>query len=104
MFDKPVINVSYNPPGTQSVRVPYARYYQYDHYRPVVESGAVQLAATADEMRVRIREALVSPSLHARERRALVERMFGDTLDGRSHERVASVLLDLASRKRQTNV
>lgn len=104
MFDKPVVNVAYDPPGMRYVRVPYARYYQYDHYRPVVESGAVQLARSSAEMRTQLREALVSPSLHAKERRVLVERMFGGTLDGRSHERVASALLALASQKHLANV
>lgn len=97
MFDKPVLNVGYNPPGMQSVRVPYARYYEYDHYRPLVESGAVEVASTPDEMRAFLRRSLVNPSARHEQRRALMSRMFGDTLDGRSHERVAKVLLDLAS-------
>jgi hypothetical protein len=97
MFNKPALNVAYNPPG-MSVRVPYARYYEYDHYRPVVESGATQLARTPEEMRALLREALTCPSRHERERRALIQRMFGDSLDGRSNERVAETLLKLASK------
>lgn len=96
MFDKPVINVAYDPPG-MSVRVPYARYYEYDHYRPLVESGAIQLASTPAEMKTLIHEALTNPSGRRRERRALIDGMFGDTLDGRSHERVAEVLWAIAS-------
>jgi hypothetical protein len=98
MFDKPVINVAYNPLGFDTVRVPYARYYQYDHYRPVVASGAVQLAHSPAEMADLIREALQNPSAHSEERHAFIARMFGATLDGRSSERVADVLLGLASR------
>jgi hypothetical protein len=98
MFNKPALNVAYNPPGMESVRVPYARYYEYDHYRPVVESGAAQLARTPDEMRSLLREALTCPGQHKRERRALIQRMFGDSLDGRSSERVAETLLKLASK------
>ena len=98
MFDKPVINVAYNPLGLDTVRVPYARYYQYDHYRPVVASGAVQLAHSPAEMERLLREALKDPSTHSNERQALIARMFGGTLDGRSSERVAGVLLELASR------
>jgi hypothetical protein len=97
MFDKPIINVAYNPPGMADVRVPFARYYEYDHYAPVVASGAVQLARTPDEIRVAIRQALEDPCLHSVERAALTRLMFGGTLDGRSHERVAEVLLDLAT-------
>ena len=97
MFDKPAINVAYNPPGMQSVRVPYARYYEYDHYRPIVASGAIELASSADEMRSILRAAIANPSRRKAERHALMNRMFGDTLDGRSHERVARVLTSLAA-------
>ena len=37
MFDKPVINIGYNPPGTEVSPVEYRRYYDFDHYRPIVE-------------------------------------------------------------------
>jgi hypothetical protein len=40
MFDKPVINVGYNPPGSDAGMIDYLRYYKFDHYRPLVESGA----------------------------------------------------------------
>ncbi|MGH7603725.1 MAG: hypothetical protein ACRENK_06990 [Gemmatimonadaceae bacterium] len=96
MFDKPVINVAYNPPGMLSVRVPYARYYEFDHYRAVVESGAVDVSRNPEEMRSQLRGALTRPSMRRAKRRSLMQRMFGDTLDGRSSERVAKVLLDLA--------
>lgn len=98
MFDKPVINVAYNPPGMESVRVPYARYYEFDHYKPLVDSGAVSLARSADEMRGLLREALLRPEERRADRRALMRTMFGDTLDGRSAERVARVIADLAAR------
>lgn len=98
MFDKPVLNVGYDPPGVNSVRVPYARYYEYDHYRPLVESGAVQLIREPSEMRAQLRKALANPRAHSHQRRAFIERMFGNTLDGRSHERVASALMKIAHR------
>lgn len=104
MFDKPVINVAYNPPGMNAVRVPYARYYEYDHYRHVVESGAVDVSPTPEHMRVHLREALANSGARRLQRRSLIQRMFGDTLDGRSSERVARVLLDLASTKETSDV
>ena len=104
MFDKPVINVAYNPPGMASVRVPYARYYEYDHYREVVESGAVDVARTPEAMRVQLREALTNPGGRRLQRRSLMHRMFGDTLDGCSSDRIANVLLDLASTARVADV
>jgi hypothetical protein len=96
MFDKPVLNVAYDPPG-QTVRVPYARYYDFDHYQTVVASDAVEVANTPNAMRELLRAALENPARRRDQRRAFIDRMFGDTLDGCSHKRVAKVLLDLAS-------
>jgi hypothetical protein len=96
MFDVPVVQVAYNPPGVPTSEIDYARYYRFDHYRPVVESGAVTLARSADDLVAEIRRALEVPEVHAAERRALLDRMFGDTLDGRSADRIATTLVDLA--------
>jgi hypothetical protein len=104
MFDRPVVNVAYDPPGMKSIRVPYARYYEYDHYRTVVESGAVDVARTPEQMRSQLRQSLIDPTARQLQRRLLMQRMFGDTLDGRSSERVAGVLLELASKTGSTHV
>jgi hypothetical protein len=96
MFGKPVINVAYNPEGTPRALVDYARYYRFDHYRPVVESGAVMLAASEAEMRTLLQRALVHQDFDAARGHAFLASMFGDTLDGRSSERVANQLLRLA--------
>jgi hypothetical protein len=99
MFDKPVINVGYNPPGVDRANLDYGLYYGFEHYRPVVQSGAVNVASSAREMRTMLRRALEQPELGRMQRRALVKELFGSTLDGNVSSRVASVLLDLARRK-----
>jgi hypothetical protein len=99
MFDKPVINVSYLPEGVNAV-FDYRRYYDFEHYRPVVESGGVKLAHSEAEMAVRIREALEHPAADSAQRAALLRQMFGDRLDGRSGARVAEQLVQLACRAR----
>lgn len=97
MFDKPVINVGYNPPGPRP-RVDYGSYYDFDHYAPLVRERAVSLARSAADMRAMLRAALSDPSTGRGDRQAFIGRMFGETLDGRSGERVATVLLRLAAR------
>jgi hypothetical protein len=97
MFDKPVVNVAYDPPDGTSVEVPFARYYEYDHYRPLVSSGAVSLARSPEQMCEMLRRALTDPARGRTERGTAVRAMFGDMLDGRSWERVASAVLRLAS-------
>src|SRR5262249_11306894 len=82
MFDKPVINVGYNPPGVDISPIDYRRYYQFDHYRPVVESGAVEVAVSEDDLRDKLRNALSEPERRSEHRSRLLRGMFGSTLDG----------------------
>lgn len=100
MFDKPVINVGYNPPSVSENELKYADYYEFDHYRPVVESGAVEVARSVTEMRDLIQKSLNEPQRQMAERRRLISKMFGDTLDGSSGKRVAQVLLNITEQIR----
>ncbi|MEP6901967.1 MAG: hypothetical protein ABJA66_09465 [Actinomycetota bacterium] len=97
MFDKPAINVGYNPLSVDEKELSYATYYNFDHYRPVVESGAVEVAYNREQMRTLVRQAINEPSRRTNERKALINKMFGDTLDGNSAGRVARVLLEIAA-------
>jgi hypothetical protein len=103
MFHKPVLNVGYNPPGVNREELDYSRYYEFDHYRPIVESGAVRVAKTEGEMQELLRQALSEPQRDANHRQALLTKMFGQTLDGRSGGRVAEQLLMLAGRGRKAD-
>ena len=96
LFDKPVINVGYNPPGVATSEVDYSRYYEFDHYRPLVASEAVVVAKSQNNMPSLIRSALMDPGANSFHRRTLVQKMFGKTLDGKSGMRVATQLLNLA--------
>lgn len=96
MFDKPVINVGYNPPSVPTTQLSYAEYYEFDHYKPVVESGAVQVAWDIEQIGELISESLATPENHKLQRKVLLDQMFGSTLDGRSGERVAETLLAIA--------
>ena len=96
MFDKPAINVGFNPKSVPESELAYSNYYEFDHYKPVVESGAVQVATDLGEMRSLIRESLNDPQARSGQRKDLLTDMFGPTLDGKSAGRVADVLLELA--------
>lgn len=99
MFDKPVINVGYNPTGLDISPVDIARYYFFDHYRPIVESKAAMLAHSETEMRQLLETALTNPDVNREPRRKLVREMFGNTLDGKSGQRVIECLLKLAEQQ-----
>lgn len=99
MFDKPVINVAYRPAGADisAEEFDYRKYYDFEHYVPVVKSGAVMLAEDEREMPGLIRRALTDPRALSSQRNSFIEEMFGPTLrDGRSARRVAHTLLKLA--------
>jgi hypothetical protein len=97
MFDRPVVNIGYNPPSVDRRELDYARYYDFDHYKPVVDSGAVAVARSPAELRPLLMAALTDPGPAVARGRAFLSSMFGATLDGRSGDRVADTLLDLAT-------
>lgn len=97
MFDVPVVNIAFNPPSVPISVIDYARYYRFDHYAPVVASGAVRLAGSFRELEQAIHDALIARADGAAARRALLDEFFADTLDGRSAERVASRLVALTA-------
>lgn len=103
MFDKPVINVGYNPPGTHTGPIDYREYYDFDHYRPVVESGAVMVARSEAEMRKMLIRGLMQPKADSHVRRSFLKGMFGETLDGCSGQRVAKQLITLAEEQRHAS-
>lgn len=96
MLDKPVVNVGYNCSESDRNNIDFARYYEFDHYKPLVDEGAVKLANSQEELRVFVREALTQPQADSQKRSAFMKKMFGRTLDGYSGLRVAHRLTNLA--------
>ncbi|HEY1558638.1 MAG TPA: hypothetical protein VGF94_27635 [Kofleriaceae bacterium] len=97
MFDKPVLNIGYDPPGVDVHPISYARYYTFDHYKPVVDSGAVEVVASEDALVAALQSAFDRPEARAVQRQRLLERFFGSTLDGQASSRVAAALLALVN-------
>lgn len=96
MFDKPVINIAYDPTSGNELGLRNARFYSFEHYKPVVDSGAVKVVADPEEMKAAIAEFLRDPSAGSSARKNLINKFFGSTLDARSNDRVAEVLTRLA--------
>ncbi|WP_445710021.1 hypothetical protein [Flavobacterium sp.] len=80
MLNKPAINVGYNPPGKDIYPYNYTRFYNFDHYRPIVESGAVQVAKTEVELKLFLEEAIIFPEQHSNKRSSLVDIFFENQL------------------------
>jgi hypothetical protein len=91
--DRPAVNVAFDLSPERSFEVPIRQYYtDYDHYRTVVESGAVRLARSPEELLAHVTAYLRDPGLERENRRRVVELWCGPT-DGGSGRRLAAALL-----------
>lgn len=98
MFDKPVINIGFDPDGSQLPPfLKLSRYINADHYMPVIASGAVKVAYSEEALHELIINGLQNPQEQKEQREKFLRSMFGDTLDGKSGSRVSEVLINLAS-------
>jgi hypothetical protein len=97
MYNKPVLNIGFDPPGSQLPHfLRWIRHIEFDHYRPVAESGAVMVARSCSDMRNMIIKGLTTPEADTKKRREFIRSMFGNILDGNSGRRVAEKLVELA--------
>jgi hypothetical protein len=93
-FDKPTINLDFDPPGTDLPWcLGYGRHIRFDHYRPVAASGAVMVARSADDMARMLRRSLTRPGADSASRHRFLETAFDGLLDGNAGIRVAERLL-----------
>ncbi len=93
LFDTPVVNIGFD--DTQGLPLPLsiARYYQFEHYRPVVETGAASIARSPEELVQAVGRYLADPAADTAGRRQLARRCCAVT-DGRAGERLAQWVLD----------
>lgn len=74
IHDKPVVNVAFDIADPPLFGVPYLEYYyQFEHYRPVVELGAARIAESPDALADHVNAYLEDPSLDREARRKFVE-------------------------------
>lgn len=101
MFHKPVINLGFDPPGS---RLPHHLRFsrhtdEFDHYIPVMRSGAVMVARSEQDMTEMLRRGLTEPSMLGERQSHFLQEMFGEMLDGRAGERIATQLLSFTGRQ-----
>ncbi len=98
MNGKPVINLAFEPPGSNLPNWSrFARHIDYDHYRPVAASGGVMIARSLADLKVMILRGLEQPEADRAAQERFLKSFFGATLDGHSGRRVATELIRLAS-------
>ncbi len=93
IFDKPIINIDFYA-DTEPDQGPYfGRWYQANHYKPLIKSGAVQLAKSKENLKQLINGALLNPE-QARQERATLADMMAYKVDGHAGERMAAAILN----------
>jgi CDP-glycerol glycerophosphotransferase (TagB/SpsB family) len=96
IHDKPVVNIAFDVASPPPFGMPlWDYYYQFEHYRPVVELGAARFARSPDELADHVNAYLENPALDRENRRRLVELEVSLPL-GRSSQRIVEVLESIA--------
>jgi hypothetical protein len=100
--DKPVVNIAFDvadPPPHGIALWDY--YYQFEHYRPVVEIGAARFARSRAELARHVNDYLADPTLDQQARHRLVELEVGAPL-GCSGEQICERLYQLGEAARRS--
>jgi hypothetical protein len=90
-FDKPVIHIAYDPLPIPAGRIPCHEYYNWEHFRHIVEKDASIMVRSADELFAAIRRYTVEPSFKSAGRRRVVEAYIADGLGGGATAAAAAV-------------
>jgi hypothetical protein len=97
LFNKPVINLGWDPPGSSLPRYfRYWRHIEFDHFWPVANSGGTMVAKSEKEMEEMLIMGLTQPEALKSAQDKFMREMFNGTTDGHAGRRVAEKLLELA--------
>jgi hypothetical protein len=99
MLGKPVINLDFDPAGSNLPWcLGYQRHIRFDHYQPVVESGAVMVAKSEFDLGDMLLKGLSGAGPEPSHGESLVKDLVGDAGTALGGKRVAKCLLDIAGR------
>lgn len=102
IFEKPIINIGFDPMGSM---IPHPhrwrRHIEFDHYLPVAESGAVRVANSPPDIRTLITEALHRPHSLCESQKDYLSETFDFVLDGQAGSRIASQLAILSLQRKR---
>jgi hypothetical protein len=100
MFGKPVINLGFDPEGSNiDFLMRYERNILFDHYQPVSNSGGTSVAYSYDDIWKYMNDAFLEPQKHVQDQKRFLNEMFADILDGKAGERIGKILLNIVNLK-----
>lgn len=98
-FDTCVVNIGFDGAVRVDDSESSRHWYQMDHYRPVLESGAVWLVGSFEELDAAIDGYLSDPDLHASGRSLLRAQQLAP-MDGQASARIVNIIKGLAAPQR----
>jgi hypothetical protein len=75
-FDKPVVHVAFDPLPIQN-RIPCHEYYNWDHFKHIVYTGATILVHSFEELYDAMNRLISAPGLLAAQRKLLIDKYIG---------------------------
>jgi hypothetical protein len=95
ILNKPVINIAFNPPGENIYPNNYEKIYDFDHYKTIIDSGAISLVKNTDELERVIIKYLEQPGWKENERNRLVKDFFEEKLKQNRKQIFSDVITEL---------
>jgi hypothetical protein len=92
VMDTPIVNIAYDGLEQREYLESTRRFYDYTHFRPIVEAGATRLAHSPGALIQEVRQYLEDPGRDRAGRERAVEQLCY-RVDGKSGERVAEFVL-----------
>ncbi|MDT7831928.1 hypothetical protein RQM59_06020 [Flavobacteriaceae bacterium S356] len=77
----PVLNIAFNPPNVDVYPNDYRKIYDFDHYKPIVASGAVSLVYDLDDFEEQVKAYMKDPHKDEEARKKLIHDFFGQSLE-----------------------
>lgn len=80
MHNVPVLNIAFNPPNVDVYPNDYKKIYDFDHYKPIVASGAVSLVHDLNDFEDQVKTYMHNPHKDESKRKKLLNDFFGESL------------------------
>jgi hypothetical protein len=93
-FDKPIVNVAFDEVGDKNYLLSVKRFYDFDHYQPILASGGVKVARNESELVNYVADYLAHPEHEREGRRRLLLEQNGGVADSLASQRTVRALLD----------
>ena len=94
MFQKPTINIGFEPPGANLPSWSlFARHVSYEHFIPVIKGRGTMVAKSMNHLISLVEESLEHPKRKEQYQKRFLNGMFGDSLDDKSSLRIVDAIL-----------